>query len=325
MTIPRALIAAMTVGVLAVVAILVFGPRHEPTALGGSTPHPIAGPAIPSTWPYSQLAVLRQQRLSTDVLPASFTADDETIIRASARHLATDGHQQLWLVVDGAQDLCLLFLEDGVGGATTACASPPDHVVAPGTLTLGAGAGDYELHIYADGAVKRTGEDAPTGRRIAYNVWLDGVKHPSRLTGLRAPSAGPDAQSFPLTYPYSTYAILRQEPVPLAKLPAIFTEDSGGFLDSIDQTTVHYAGEYEGAEAWVAVNTVGEVCLISKGQDDSLGLGCDDDRETGRGVFVSGFGNGGVTTQLVTDGKVSTDDVEGATRIAPNVWAAALD
>lgn len=279
-------------------------------------PQPILQPITPSTWPYSQLAVLRQQRLSLDVMPESFTKDDDSVDHDSARLIATHGKEEEWIAVTPTGSLCMLYITEGEAGATSACTTSSAEV-APGALVMGGGFGDDKLDVYADGPV--SAHEVRTGtRQIAPNVWSSGT-----WTAARPTTTFADPLAFPRPEPFASVALLRRATTAADTLPKS-AQDSSSIFQGLLAGTVRYAGEFHGAKGWVGVNGKKQVCLIVDSGDGGAGKACETriaDRK-GNGGSIAGLGAEGVLMQLLEDGakpEVGADDH--FTKLAPNVWA----
>ncbi|AMM19006.1 hypothetical protein AX769_01175 [Frondihabitans sp. PAMC 28766] len=159
--------AAGVAAVVAAAAFIVAGPYlRAPDAagstgggtlaslIGSSTPSPIAGPITPTAFPYDDLAILRRQRLSTDVLPAG-------TFRAAG---ATDTP----IVADVA--VCLLLDEPASGGLTSGCGGAS----AAGGVSIEAGdSGSGGTFALVNDGGGRSCVRAPAGsQRLAPNVWV---------------------------------------------------------------------------------------------------------------------------------------------------------
>lgn len=107
--------AAIGVGVLAIAGILLFGPRspmedYRPAAV--NTPTLVAGPAVPTTFPYDRVALLRSQRMSDDVLGQDTfdtSGRPNDIVRDSTRHVFDVQGERIYVAVDEASEPCILY------------------------------------------------------------------------------------------------------------------------------------------------------------------------------------------------------------------------
>ncbi|MCU1529957.1 MAG: hypothetical protein JWP75_3720 [Frondihabitans sp.] len=315
MRLERVTIAAIVVGALAIGSIVVFGPRAAQEA--AAHPTPILQPITPSGFPYSTVSLLRRQRMSTDVLPTTYTATDSEMVSASARHVVTVGNNDVWLAVDYKDELCLIFTSRGDGGGSTACEDGATTATHGGLL--GAGIGEHlEVDIVSDGTQAAV-ERRKGYRQVAPNAWLSGSK-PTGAAPAISSFADPDA--FPLSGPYADFALLRRPQEASDAPPAFLRNQSGGEGQApIVLDTVRYAGEWHRAKAWIGLSTAGEVCLVVTGDQSDSGTSCGmPQQRVKKGSQVAGFGSGNIFVSLFADGKPSTDDTRQLHKVAPNVW-----
>jgi hypothetical protein len=284
---------------------------------------PVAGPITPAGHPYDELAILRRQRLSTDVMPkAAFTDADTgdgsaTLVTASARLLATSGKERAFLVVDSAGGVCVVQTTDRETGATSGCSSPGGDD-EPGSVVGGIGTGSgLDFTIIADGTPRPGTTDGY--RQIAPNVWLAKT---SRAVPAPAPASSPgDPLAFPAVAPYSTFAILRRAAAPSDVIPAALTSTSGTVIDSVLLSSTRLAGTYRGTTVWIGATPSGDVCMILD-ETTTGGLSSTCGTVTsGVGVGAGDDGSGG-DFLLVTDraDRGSRAGGAGSHRLAPNVW-----
>jgi hypothetical protein len=322
-------VALVTVGALAVVR-----PHVESTAgssggpglsalAGSSTPTPVAGPITPATHPYDELAILRRQRLSTDVLPKTAFTDADTgdgsptLVTASARLLATSGKERAFLVVDSEGGVCIVQTTDRDTGGSTGCSSPGGDD-APGSVVGGIGTGSgLDFTVIADGTPKPGTTDGY--RQIAPNVWLAKTSHAVPAPA-PASSVG-DPLAFPAVAPYSRFAILRRAASPSDLIPAALTSTSGTVIESVLLSSTRLAGTYLGTTVWIGATPSGDVCMIlDETATDGLSSACGSPT-SGVGVAAGDNGSGG-DFELVTDSadRGSRAGGEDSRRLAPNVW-----
>ena len=301
------LVAAAT-GVAAVVtagAFLVAGPHlRAPEAtgstgggtlaslIGSSTPSPIAGPITPAAFPYDDLAILRRQRLSSDVLPAdtfrTTGASDTPIVADSARLLATKGHDRLYVAANASGGVCTLFTDDGTGGGGYNSGCSTAGSASPGELVDAVGFGSgLDVKIFADGAPKAS--ETAGYRQVAPNTWLKRGVHGVVAAPAPATVAG-DPYAYPLAEPYSDFAILRRPQTVKDILPAALTDEDTS-ADDVLSTSIRFAGVYRGTSTWVGVMTDGAVCLLlDEPSSGGLTAGC------GGPPAAGGVGIGAATT-----------------------------
>ncbi|MDQ1564352.1 MAG: hypothetical protein QOI14_1303, partial [Actinomycetota bacterium] len=137
-------------------------------------PVPIAQPITPGGFPYSSLAVLRKQRMSTDVLPSKALANENNfeprIVAASARLLVEDGTDEYFIAANTKNQVCLLYVSTVSAGYTSACSTGIP--VRPGSQLSRAEFGShFSFSVVADGTPVRGA--VPAGyRKILPDVWM---------------------------------------------------------------------------------------------------------------------------------------------------------
>lgn len=324
--------AAAAVGVAAVVTVAAFAivrPHVSPTAAGTGTglaalvgaarPVPIIGPVTPAGHPYDELAILRSQRLSTDVMPADVVRrSDDSIdfVPASARLLATEGHDRIFLAASTGGGICTLLTDDGHGdgGFNSGCTDRLD--AKPGALVSDVGFGAHtDIRVFADGvpaATKTTGF-----RQIASNVWL--AKASRAVAAPRPASVSGDPLAFPAVAPYSEFAILRRPVATSDAVPEKLTDD-GSISSSIIGTSLRKAGSYRGTTVWAGASTSGGACLLVAGAgSEALESGCSG--PTGGVAVGAGDDSSLGDFWLVPDGDDRTGGgLAHGRRLAANVW-----
>lgn len=320
----RIAIGAAAVGVVAIAAILVFGPRvtgdaGAATGAGSAGTTPILQPVTPSGYPYSSLAILRTPRLGVDVLPArAEKTDSNTYLPGTVRHLVTSASSDGWLGVDGRGEVCVFTTDHSDGAAVSSgCAAVPSAAPGPGSPVLGYGAGDhFAFEIATDGA-RPAGTVGAGFRQILPNVWFKG-----RGEAVSRPRVSGDPSAFPLGQPYASFAILRRERTPADAPPAFLTDSSSDVFDSLRLDQLHYAGSFGKARAWVTVDTDGRVCLIA--EDEVMGSSCASNEQLrdNDGELVVGAQD--VVFELHVDGRRPGSEPGHLTKTAPGVWAGSV-
>jgi hypothetical protein len=291
-------------------------------------PSPILGPITPAGHPYDQLAILRRQRMSDDVMPdgvvkALSQNNTSPILTASARLIVTLGKEREWLAATPTGGVCVVSTTLGQDGYTEACRSDPVEYGA-GQEVFGVGTSGYvtNLEIISDGT-PRPGTVVKGNRQVAPNIWMS---KKSRGTVPTVTSGLSDPLAFPPTHPYSDFAILRRGPAASDVLPAgvskAFQQDSIGA--SIIPSTVRLAGRVHGTTVWVGADVAGGACLVTYGSpgsgDPGASTGCADS-PSGGGVGTSyGSGADSVYISLQPDHNDGSPE-KGAVHLAPNVWA----
>lgn len=320
------------------------GPDSSLAALvGAEAPVPVAGPVTPTGHPYDEFALLRRQRMSTDVLPAALLPSDgsgPSVVASSARLLARDGKKRQWLVASPSGGVCVLGGATDDDGYILNCTGA-DTVFRSGGIAIDGGRGrSFAVTVVADGTPSA---DAVRGmHRIGSNTWLpDGARGEAAPA---PPTIAGDPEASPAVEPYSDYAILRRDATSADALPAGWADRGsldGGLTDGaltdgdsigpddVIATSARYAGRDHGYRIWAAAADDGQVCLILLGPTpsaddlDCSGGGSDGGITAATASTTSASGSGPVYG-LYPDGRdrASTIVNPSPRRIAPNVWAA---
>ncbi|ARC57847.1 hypothetical protein AS850_12255 [Frondihabitans sp. 762G35] len=303
MRIERVAGAAIAVGVLAVTGILLFGPRQA--EVEAAHPVPVLEPITPSGFPYSQLAVLRQQRMSDDVLPAGFLSVDTRLVPESARRLGTIGGDGLWIAVDATNEVCILSIGPGKTGSASLCSGVTS--AAPGSAIGDGALGEAGFAIVADGT-PAVGAVPAGYRQIAPNVWLQ--PHTSAKAAPVARSTFSDPAAFPRAKPYSDFAILRRDRTAQDAPPKSLDEDASTGTQIVT-STVRYAGAYRAAKIWVGVDTRGHACLVVA-NDGGLATSCAVDENPQEDSAAAAVGVQDMFAALVADGVPDSVGLQGS-------------
>jgi hypothetical protein len=307
--------AAISVGVLSVLGILLFGPRAADVE--AAHPVPVLQPITPSGFPYSELAVLRQQRMSDDVLPAGFLAADTRLVPESARRLGTIGGDGLWIAVDAKNEVCVLSIGPGRSGSSSLC-SGASTARTGGVIAAGA-FGDAGYTIIGDGAPEAGA--VPAGyRQIAPNVWLR--PHTEAKAAPAVPSTFADPEAFPLPRPYSQFAILRRHRTAQDAPPKSLLDDQSTTGTQIVTSTLRFAGAYRAAKVWVGVDTRGHACLVVT-NDGGLATSCAVDENPQKDSAAAGVGVQDRFAALAEDGAPDSVGLQGSAgrKLATGVFA----
>ncbi|RKR76399.1 hypothetical protein [Frondihabitans australicus] len=279
-------------------------------------PYPILGPITPAGHPYDELAILRRQRMSDDVLPAAAVKSQDgsgpKLVAGSARLLVSRGPDTVWLVVNSADEVCVMDIDAGGGGAT-GCTEPNVMATAGESLvdvTLGGGHFSDGIQVVADGAPAK-GVIHRGYRQVAPNVWMSKGSH---ATPVHQASAPHDPLAFPLQAPYSHFAILRRPQTAADAPPKSWYSDDTTDDSTLVPSSVRYAGSYKSYRVYVGVEGDGETCL--KTSDMSI-CGMD------LGPVSAGLGDNGKdgSILLVRDSGDHANGMDkGSIRIGQNVW-----